>query len=161
MLVLFILQKSDAHPIDYAEWVGAIAAVVIIPITIWGIIASRNKAEQQKLVLKVLPRLFVEGIEYKGYNGEIAIILRNKGETAYVTNVKYTSGDIYLYPAAVPFDIDKQMRKYLSIRFKDPTRTTANFQIEIFYDNTLNQHYHAVINGKDGSINITLQEPLK
>jgi len=159
--LLLTLQDNNSHPFDYTTVIGTIAAVVIIPITIWGIISSKNTTETKRFELSVLPRLFIEGIEYKGYNGEIAIILNNKGEVAHVTGVKYISGEVYIYPVSVPFDLDKAMQKFLSVRFNDPNRTDCEFQIELLFDNVLKQSFHAIITGKEGTIKFNLQERIK
>ena len=159
---LNILLAINKDTVDYATVVAAVAAVIIIPITIWGIkISSNSKIERQKLELSVKPRLWLNGAGYKGLSGELTIDLNNKGEAAYIDDFRLLSGAIILHSKSVPWDLEKGSQRNI---YASSTGTQhikdCEYGIEILYHNALNQPQHAIIKGIGNNVKIIIDEPL-
>ncbi|MGZ3767618.1 MAG: hypothetical protein ACXVA2_23340 [Mucilaginibacter sp.] len=158
-----MLAEISKSTLDIVVIIGVIAAVIIVPITIWGIFKTSNsKIEEQKLLLSVKPRLWLNGAGYKGYNREFFIDLNNKGEVAHLDDFILLGGDIVLHSKSVPYDLESNEQRNIYGRAPGikPVQD-CQYEIEILYHDRLNNKYHAIVSGKGANVKMVVDELIR
>lgn len=104
--------------------------------------------EERKLKLSVKPNLWLNGVGYTGFNGELKIDLNNKGEDAKLIAFNLTSTDIILHDEHLPYELEKGKRRYIFGKAsKDKHIKDCEYEIDVVYLDKLENKYTAKIKG--------------
>lgn len=114
-----------------------------------------REIEEKKLKLSVKPNLWLNGVGYKGDNGELQIDLNNKGEDAKLLEFKLNSDDIILHNKSLPFDLDKGQRRYIFGKQKGEKHIKyCEYEIDVIYQDKLENTYLSKIKGQGAKAKI-------
>ena len=126
------------------------------------LLAEQNKISEKRLRLTVTPDLWLNGAGYKGMEGELQIDLNNKGETAYLDNIRLISGDIVLHNLAVPYELEQEQRRYIFGRAKPNKHIKdCEYEVEVEYHDKLNYTFSLIIKGKGAEAKIISNNEVK
>ncbi|WP_343705889.1 hypothetical protein [Flavobacterium sp.] len=113
-----------------------------------GAIAQLREIEEKKLKLSVKPNLWLNGVGYSGYDGELKIDLNNKGEDAKLLEFNLTSNDIILHSLSLPWDLEKGERRYIFGRQKGGKHIKdCEYEVDVIYQDKLDNKYLSKIKG--------------
>ena len=108
-----------------------------------------REIEEQKLLLSVMPNLWLNGASVRGYDVELKVDLNNKGETAIFHGVSLISGDIELHDNRTPFEMDKGGQRFISGRVKrNKNVNSCKYEIELKYRDSIQNEYISIIKGQ-------------
>jgi len=114
-----------------------------------------REIEEKKLKLSVKPNLWLNGVGYKGYDGELQIDLNNKGEDAKLLEFNLHSEDIILHSLSLPYDLDKGQRRYIFGRQKGEKHIKdCIYEIDVIYEDKLENRYLTKIKGQGAKAKI-------
>lgn len=114
-----------------------------------------KEIEEKKLKLSVKPNLWLNGVGYKGYDGELSIDLNNKGEDAKLLGFNLTSNDIILHSSSLPYDLEKGQRRYIFAQQKGSKHIKdCEYEIDVIYQDRLENKYLSKIKGTGGKAKI-------
>lgn len=118
-------------------------------------IMQLKEIEEKKLILSVMPNLWLNGGGYNGSTGEMNIDLNNKGEDAKLLEFKLNSNDIILHSFSLPFDLEKGKGRRISGRQKgDKHIQYCEYEIEVRYSDKLGNEYFTLIKGMGANVKI-------
>lgn len=114
-----------------------------------------KEIEEKKLKLSVKPNLWLNGVGYKGLDGELTIGLNNKGEDAKLLEFNLTSDDIILHSLSLPYDLDKGQRTYIFGRQKGSKHImVCDYEIDVIFLDRLENRYLSKIKGTGANAKI-------
>lgn len=114
-----------------------------------------KEIEEKRLKLSVKPNLWLNGVGYKGYEGELTIDLNNKGEDTKLLEFKLTSNDIILHSLSLPYDLEKGKRRYIFGRQKGIKHIKdCDYEIDVIYLDKLDNKYLSKIKGTGANAKI-------
>ncbi|WP_378411392.1 hypothetical protein [Rhodocytophaga aerolata] len=138
------------------EEAGVIAVQNGEPIAVDKYINRLADVEQRKLKLSVKPKLWLNGASTNGASGDIKIDLNNKGETAYIKDIKLLSGNINLHSLSLPYELNKSERRYIFGRTTGENHiSNTSYTIEVSYEDELGNKFISIIEGVGPKATIT------
>ena len=111
--------------------------------------------EEKKLKLSVMPKLWLNGAGYNGYEGTLTIDLNNKGENANLLEFNLISGDITLQNNYLPIGLDKGGKRAIIAKTNGKKHIKdCEYEIDIIYTDKLENKFVSKIKGKGANAKI-------
>lgn len=110
----------------------------------------------KKINLLTAPNLWLNGGSATGATGELTIDLNNKGEVAFLDDIRLISGAVILHNLHIPYELEKEKRRLIFARANtDKSINNSEYEIELDYHDKLNNKFTLSIEGIGSQVRIT------